>query len=76
MIAVKAVYDGRDVKLPGSIHIYKPQKVIITFLESDDSEDAQITEGIAQLVAESKSFNFLKDEEEDVYSDADLKVKY
>lgn len=76
MLAVKAIYDGHDVKLPDSIHINKPQKVIITFLESDDTEDEQITEDIAQLAAKSKSFDFLKDEEENIYSDADLQVKY
>ncbi|HBE01899.1 MAG TPA: hypothetical protein DC049_05415 [Spirochaetia bacterium] len=76
MIAVKAVYDGHNVKLPDSIHIHKPQKVIITFLESDNSEDEQITEDIAQLTAKSKSFDFLKEEGEDIYSDSDLKVKY
>jgi hypothetical protein len=38
-------------------------------------EDKVITEGIMKLTADSKSIGFLKDEE-DLYSENDLKEKY
>jgi hypothetical protein len=39
------------------------------------SEDALITEGITRLAAQSKSFEFLKDEE-DIYTIDDVKERY
>ena len=38
-------------------------------------EDSQITEGIQILISNSKTFNFLNDDE-DLYSDKDLKQEY
>jgi hypothetical protein len=38
-------------------------------------EDQTLTEGIQQLVSESSSFQFLKDEE-DLYSVSDLKERF
>ena len=38
-------------------------------------EENKITEGIQQLTSESRSFDFLKDED-DLYSEADLKEIY
>ena len=38
-------------------------------------EDRLLTEGIQNLVMDSKSFQFLE-EEEDLYTEADLKEKY
>jgi len=38
-------------------------------------EDSQITEGIQILISNSKTFNFLNDDE-DLYSDKDLKERY
>ncbi len=38
-------------------------------------ENQLIVDGIQQLVSESKAFNFLENEE-DLYSEADLKEKY
>ncbi|GAB2781480.1 hypothetical protein GCM10027275_26470 [Rhabdobacter roseus] len=38
-------------------------------------EDRLLTEGIQQLVTKSQSFQFLE-EEEDLYTEADLKEKY
>ena len=59
MIAIKAIYDGQNVKLPESVHIRKPQDVIVTFLKSNDyeDEDEQITASIAQVASKSKSFD-------------------
>ncbi|MFT4093677.1 MAG: hypothetical protein QM640_08550 [Niabella sp.] len=38
-------------------------------------EEAQLTKGIQKLAEQSKSFEFLN-EDEDIYSEADLKVVY
>ncbi len=38
-------------------------------------EESQLKEGIGSLAANSKTFAFLK-EEEDIYTEADLKEKY
>jgi len=38
-------------------------------------DDELLTEGIKKLTTESKSFQFLEDEE-DLYTEADLKEKY
>lgn len=38
-------------------------------------EDQQLTKGITQLTANSKTFEFLK-EEEDLYTEADIKEPY
>ena len=38
-------------------------------------EEHQLTEGIQQLITNSQTFDFLK-EEEDLYSEADLKEVY
>jgi hypothetical protein len=61
--------DGR-IKLEKPIdHEGKRVKVIILFPEEDDIDDAHWLEAISQ----SQSFDFLKDEEEDIYSIEDGK---
>jgi len=80
MLSVKAIYDGEHLKLLEPVHVQSPQEVIITFLQ-----DAPVTTDpkadicgadIQQLVGQSPAFSFLLDEQEDVYTDADLKVTY
>ncbi len=39
-------------------------------------EDEILRKGIMKLASESKSFDFLRDEEEDLYTVDDLKVRY
>lgn len=80
MLSVKAIYDGKNLELLEPVDVQTPQEVIITFLQ--DNSDASIAnadvrgEDIQRLVEQSQTFAFLADEEEDVYTDADLKVKY
>ena len=80
MLSVKAIYDGKNLKLLEPVDVQTPQEVIITFLQ--DNPDASIPNSdvhgadIQRLVEGSQAFAFLADEEEDVYTDADLKVKY
>ncbi|WP_460910431.1 hypothetical protein [Spirosoma areae] len=80
MLSVKVIYDGKSLKLLEPVNVQTPQEVIITFLH--DNPDAS-TPGadirgadIQRLVEHSPAFAFLADEEEDVYTDANLKVKY
>lgn len=74
MISVQGVYDGKSLKLFDKIQITSPKKVIITFL--DDPKEDITTDEIQYLVQEGGAFDFLAAEEEDLYSDNDLKTKY
>lgn len=80
MLSVKAIYDGKNLKLLEPVDVQSPQEVIVTFLRdipnaSIPSDGVQGT-NIQHLVEQSQAFAFMADEEEDVYTDADLKVKY
>jgi hypothetical protein len=80
MLSVKAIYDGKSLKLLEPVDVQTPQEVIITFLQ--DRPDASIPNAdvrgtdIQRIIERSSAFAFLADEEEDIYTDADLKVKY
>ncbi|GAB3644018.1 hypothetical protein [Spirosoma arcticum] len=80
MLSVKAIYDGKSPKFLEPVDVQPPQEVIITFLQ--DNPEASIPNSdvrgadIQRLVEGSQAFTFLADEEEDVYTDADLKVRY
>ncbi|MBV6442401.1 MAG: hypothetical protein DYG98_06910 [Haliscomenobacteraceae bacterium CHB4] len=80
MISVRATYDGQHLKLSRPLNIKKPQQVIVIFLEypeeNGDEETPIAAKDLHALQAASPSFDFLTTEEEDIYSDADLKVKY
>ena len=73
MISIKAIYDGKEIKFLEKVEVSSPRKVIVTFL--DDVIDLT-TEDIYKLAEEGGSFDFLKEPEEDIYSDENLKVKY
>lgn len=80
MLGVKAIYDGKSLKLLEPVDVQTPQEVIITFLQDNPNVAIPNSDvrgaGIQRLVERSQVFAFLADEEEDVYTDADLKVKY
>ncbi|KAF5428150.1 hypothetical protein C5S39_12085 [Candidatus Methanophagaceae archaeon] len=67
LLSVEAVYDGEQIKMPG-INIHRPCKVIITFLEGQSEEE----EILDVLLREDPAFEFLKSEDEDLYTDDDL----
>lgn len=77
MRSVKAIYDGQTLKLLEEVEVTTPQEVIVVFLhdERTTDEDIQANE-IQELIQHSAAFDFLHEEEEDVYTDADLKVCY
>lgn len=63
----------RTIKLPDDLDIEEGAEVNVILIE--DGEDISSYE-IARYLESSKSFDFLKAEEEDIYSEDDVKVKY
>ena len=74
MLSVRGIYDGKNIKLLENINIPGPKDVIITFIE-DDMQDINAKD-IYVLAEKSGAFDFLKEHEEDIYTDNDLKEKY
>ena len=64
---------NRTIKLPDDLDIEKGAEVTVILIEN--GEDISSYE-IARYLESSKSFGFLKAEEEDIYSEDDVKVKY
>jgi len=73
MLSVKAIYDGKKLKLLDKVKVTRPHKVIITFLEDDSDINPQVIYNAAE---EGGAFDFLKEPEEDIYTDDDLKKRY
>jgi hypothetical protein len=71
MLSIKAIYDGKQIKFLEKINISSPKKVIVTFLDDEDESS-----DIYKLAEEGGSFNFLKEPQEDIYTDKNLKTKY
>lgn len=83
MLSVRALYDGQKLVFQEPLKMTTPQEVIVVFLDTKPKKDKKIkkTDNIEVLemmsmVAASASFDFLNDEEEDIYSDAHLKKIY
>ncbi|MCK5059147.1 MAG: hypothetical protein KAT34_21035 [Candidatus Aminicenantes bacterium] len=74
MLSVRAIYDGKNIKLKEKVNIETPKEVIVTFLDPIDTEPTAAD--IQQMVQEGGALDFLNDEREDVYSDNDLKTSY
>lgn len=74
MLSVNAIYDGKTLVLLDTVEVKKPQRVIVTFLpEADDELTAETMHRMAQ---HGGGLAFLEDEAEDVYTDANLKIKF
>lgn len=73
MLSVRGTYDGVNLKLSENVAVTQPIEVIVTFLKSDEDE---LQADINKLLGKTRSLEFLTNEEEDIYTDADLKVKY
>ncbi len=74
MLSVRAIYDGKNIKLLEKVDIEQPKEIIVTFLDSNVTSVLQ--EDLYKLAETDKSLDFLKEPEEDLYSDKDLKKKY
>jgi len=74
MLSIQGTYDGKELKTFDVIQIKSPKKVIITFLE--DISDDITTDELTLIAQEGGAFDFLNNEEENIYTDKDLKVKH
>ena len=74
MLSVKGTFDGKKLKLSRQLRIRKTRKVIVTFL--DEEEDELTGEELHMLTEKGGAFDFLKNKEEDIYTDKNLKVRY
>jgi len=72
MLSVQGIYDGKVLKVFDKIKINSPRKVIVTFLEEIDDDIS--SEELHQMAIEGGAFYFLERDEEDIYTDADLKL--
>jgi predicted DNA-binding antitoxin AbrB/MazE fold protein len=77
MRTIRAIYDGKTLKLLENVEVATPQEVLIVFIHDEKlaNEEVRAAE-IQELIENSAAFDFLRQEEEDVYTDADLKVRY
>ncbi len=71
MLSIKAIYDGKQIKFLEKINISSPKNVIVTFLD-DENESSDIY----KMAEEGGSFDFLKEPQEDIYTDKNLKTRY
>lgn len=77
MRSVKAIYDGQTLQLLEAVEVTTPQEVIVVFLHDGNVTVEEIhANEIQELIQNSTAFDFLNAEEEDIYSDADLKLRY
>lgn len=74
MLSVQGIYDGKVLKVFDKIKINSPKKVIVTFL--DDIDEDISSDELHHMASEGGAFYFLDNDEEDIYNDDDLKVKY
>lgn len=74
MLSVRAIFDGQTLKLLEEVPLHGPQQVIVTFLETAETEFS--ASELHQLAQHGGGLSFLHDEAEDVYTDADLKEKF
>ena len=74
MQSIHAIYEGETVKFLEKINIKNPHNVIVTFLEEEIQEN--LNKVVYKLADAGKSFDFLKEPEEDIYTDNDLKIKF
>ncbi len=66
MLAIKGIYDGNSIIPLDRIEFKTKKKVIITFL--DETIDNELEE-IRNSTSSNQSFDFWKDENEDLYQE-------
>ena len=77
MVSVKAMYDGKELRLLEKVEVTTPQEVIVIFPDAALMEGTAIGgDEIAGMIQAGSAFSFLSDDAEDIYSDEDLKVRY
>lgn len=89
MLSIRAIYDGKSIHFLEKVDYTEPQEVIITFLKStykkvpvNDTKTMSLieydikTSDIHSMIQNGGSFDFLENDEENIYSDNDLKIRY
>jgi len=76
MVSIKAKYDGMRLVFAEKIELSKEEEVMIVLNRKKLIEDEVSGIEIQSLIMDSGSLSFLEAEDENVYSDKDLKVKY
>jgi hypothetical protein len=74
MLSVKGIYYKGEIKFLEKIRIECPKDVIITFLDKGIPEVSN--DDLYSIAEQNGSFDFLKEPEEDRYTDSNLKKKY
>jgi hypothetical protein len=64
MLAIKGIYDGKKIIPLEKFTLRKKYKVVITFVEELDDEEA-----LRNLFAQTDAFSFWHDQKEDIYQD-------
>lgn len=69
---------SREAKLKSApnLSVAEPASIGIKKTEDDMNEDALYAKFLHPLLSKNPSFDFLYAKEEDIYSEADLKIKY
>ncbi|MEP7169113.1 MAG: hypothetical protein ABI855_07045 [Bacteroidota bacterium] len=67
MLAVKGIYDGKNVQLLENVNTRKSFKVIVTFIEEvSEKEDIK---NLRKYSEQTSGFEFWEDPKEDIYQD-------
>jgi len=65
MLAIRGIYDGKNIRITDKLSEKKKFKVIITFVEEIDSND----EELRSFSSQTKGLEFWSDPREDLYQD-------
>ena len=81
MLSVRGIFDGIKLRLFERVDIKEPQEVVVVFLNDKNSSNSQRENEISgkeiqHYINENKAFDFLKNDDEDIYTDDNLKIKY
>lgn len=75
MLSIRAKYDGKQLLFSESVEVSKEEEVIVVFLNRTTSTESDVSGTVIQdMLMSSESLDFLESEEEDIYSDKDLKA--
>jgi hypothetical protein len=76
--SVRGVFDGKHIRLLEPLSLPENAQVIIIVLDEPpvEAEEELSASELLGLSAASGALDFLNDPAEDIYTDADLKVRY
>jgi hypothetical protein len=76
--SVRGVFDGKHIRLLEPLSLPENAQVIIIVLDEPpvEAEEELSASELLGLSAASGALDFLNDSAEDIYTDADLKVRY